>query len=121
MSLFRSSGPRPATDKIENALGPSSSVRGELEAEGGIRIDGKFEGSVTSESNVIIGEGARVVADVSGINVTVAGYVEGHVTAAGRLEILATGRVDGDVRVGSILIEEGGIFHGESLKDGAAG
>lgn len=112
--MFRSNEPRPATEKIENALGPSSDFRGDLKAEGGVRIDGRFEGSIETQSNVIIGEGARVVADVSGVNVTIAGIVDGDVTALGRLEILSTGRVSGDVHADSFLIEEGGVFHGQS-------
>ncbi|MFQ5595137.1 MAG: polymer-forming cytoskeletal protein [Anaerolineae bacterium] len=115
MAFFRSGEPRPATDKIENVIGPSANFSGELKADGGIRIDGVFEGSVESQSNVIIGENARVAADVSAFNITVAGAVEGNVKAVGRLEILATGRVLGDVQVGSLLIEEGGAFHGQSL------
>ncbi len=121
MAFFRRSEPRPPTNKIENVLGPSSAGRGDLKAEGGIRIDGTFEGTVESQGNVIIGEEARVVADVSGFNITIAGTVEGEVKAIGRLEILATGRVSGDVQADSFLIEEGGVFHGQSLKDRAQG
>ena len=117
MAFFRSGDPRPATDKIENVIGPSADFSGELKAEGGIRIDGAFEGTIESQSNVIVGEDARVVADVSAFNITVAGSVKGNVKAVGRLEILSTGRVLGDVLVGSLLIEEGGIFHGQSLID----
>ncbi len=72
-----------------------------------------------SQSNVIIGENARVVANVAAFNITVAGSVEGNVKAIGRLEILSTGRVMGDVQAGSLLIEEGGVFHGQSLMDAA--
>jgi cytoskeletal protein CcmA (bactofilin family) len=117
MAFFRSSGPRPATDKIENVIGPSAAFNGNIKAEGGIRIDGLFEGAVESQSNIIIGENARVVADVSAFNITVAGSVEGNVKAIGRLEILSTGHVQGDVQAGSLLIEEGGVFHGQSLMD----
>lgn len=117
MSFFRSGGPRPATEKIENVIGPSADFRGDLKTEGGIRIDGVFEGTLESQGNVIIGESARVVADVSAFNITVAGLVEGNVKALGRLEILSTGRVVGDVQAGALLIEDGGVFHGQSLME----
>lgn len=121
MSLFRNSEARPPTQKIENVLGASASVRGELKAEGGIRVDGAFEGVLESQSNVIIGESANVVADVAGFHITVAGRVVGDITAVGRLEILATGYVRGDVHAASLLIEEGGTFHGRSLTDADEG
>ncbi|RME48873.1 MAG: polymer-forming cytoskeletal protein [Chloroflexi bacterium] len=115
MAFFRSGELRPAIEKIENVLGPSGEFRGTLKAEGGIRIDGFFEGTIESQGNVIIGESAHVVADVAAFNITVAGSIEGNVRAVGRLEILSTGQVLGDVQVGSLLIEEGGTFHGQSL------
>jgi cytoskeletal protein CcmA (bactofilin family) len=117
MSLFRSSEPRPPTEKIETVLGPSSSFRGELKAQGGVRLDGAFDGTLESESNVIVGENANVAADIAGFNVTVAGKVIGDISAVGRLEILATGYVRGDISASSLLIEEGGIFRGQSLRD----
>lgn len=116
MSFFRSSD-QPASGKIENVLGPSANFRGSLKAEGGVRIDGALEGEVESGGNVIIGKDARVIADVSGHHVTIAGSVEGDVRAVGRLEILSTGRLTGDVQADSFLIEEGGVFHGQSLMD----
>lgn len=116
MSFFRSSD-QPASGKIENVLGPSADFRGSLKAEGGVRIDGTLEGGVESGGNVIIGKDARVIADVSGYHVTIAGSVEGDVRAVGRLEILSTGRLTGDVQADSFLIEEGGVFHGQSLMD----
>lgn len=121
MSLFRSSEPRPPTQKIESVLGSSASFHGQLKAEGGVRVDGAFEGTLESESNVIIGESANVVADVAGFHITVAGRVIGDITAVGRLEILATGYIRGDVRAASLLIEQGGTFHGRSLTDADEG
>ncbi len=41
------------------------------------------------------------------------GAVRGHITAAGRLEILCTGKVWGDVEVGSFLLDEDGYFRGK--------
>lgn len=117
MSLFRGERRRPPTDKIENVLGISARFSGHLRAEGGIRIDGIFDGTLETEGNLIVGEKAQVVADVRAYNITVAGAIEGNVIAAGRLEILSTGRVRGDISAGSLLIEEGGVFHGKSLME----
>jgi cytoskeletal protein CcmA (bactofilin family) len=115
--FFRRGEPRPATEKIETVIGLSVRLRGRLKAKGGIRVDGHLTGKVETESNIIVGENARVIADVTGINVTVAGVIQGNVKAAGRLEILSTGAVIGDVSVGALLIEEGGTFRGQSLME----
>ena len=104
----------PASDRIENVIGPTATFIGELKCDGGVRVDGVFQGSLETMGNVIIGETAKVVADIVGRNVSISGAVKGDITAAGRLEILATGLVWGDIQVASFLIDEGGVFSGKS-------
>lgn len=108
----------PFEGKIENIIGPKTHFKGHLAAEGNLRIDGYFEGVVETNGNVVVGEGAKVAADIKANNVQVWGSVQGNVTAAGRLEILPSGSVWGDVKVKSLLIDEGGSFHGKSVSAG---
>ena len=100
----------PATDRIENVVGPTATFVGELKCDGGVRIDGVFQGSVETMGNVIIGETAKVVAGIVGRNISISGAVKGDITASGRLEILSTGLLWGDIQVASFLIDEGGVF-----------
>ena len=104
-----------SVDKIEAVIGPAASFNGHLKCDGSVRIDGICEGSLETAGNVIIGEGAKVVADITAENVSVSGAVKGSITARGRLEILSTGRVWADIAVTSFLIDEGGFFRGKSI------
>lgn len=108
----------PFTGKIENILGPKTSFQGHLKAEGNVRVDGYFEGSLETTGNVIIGDAAKVSADITASSVQVWGAVKGNITAGGRLEILPSGRVWGDIKVTSLLIDEGGLFRGKSVMAG---
>jgi len=117
MSLF-GRGREIPSEKIENVIGPTANFNGHFKSDGGIRIDGVFEGIVETAGNVIIGEEARVMADITARNVSVAGVVKGNINATGRLEILSTGKVLGDIAVASFLIDEGGIFRGQSVMQG---
>ena len=101
--------------KIENVLGPSASYQGHLKSKGNVRIDGYFDGSIETSGNVIVGEGAKVTADIIANNVQVWGAVKGKIYATGRLEILPAGRVWGEIQVTSLLIDEGGLFRGTSV------
>ncbi len=101
-------------DAIENVLGRSCLIRGDLTAEGAFRIDGTIEGSVESRGAVIVGETGVVRGSVRGTDIVVAGTVEGNVTCSGHLEILAKGKVDGDIDARSVRIETGGVFCGTS-------
>jgi len=116
--LREKSGGSPISDKIENIVGPTASFSGDLKCDGGVRIDGVYRGSVETMGNVIIGEAAKVVADITGRNISVAGAVRGNIKASGRLEILSTGQVWGDISVDSFLIDEGGFFNGSSTMRG---
>ena len=101
--------------KIDNLLGPNTSFNGTLKSDGNLRIDGLCQGRIETAGNVIIGPSAKVLADIVANTVQVWGAVRGNITAHGRLEILPTGRVWGDIRVSSLLIDEGGVFRGQCL------
>jgi len=111
-------GKRHNLDRIESVIGPATSFNGHLRCEGSVRIDGLCEGTIETAGNVIIGERAQVVADITAENVSVSGVVKGHITARGRLEILPTGRVWADITAASFLIDDGGFFRGEITMSG---
>jgi cytoskeletal protein CcmA (bactofilin family) len=110
----KSEGRAPAKDPIENILGPSIVIQGHLSADGAFRIDGTIEGSVESRAAVIVGESGVVRGDVRGSDVVIAGQVMGNVTSTGHLEIMAKGKVEGDIVAASVRIETGGVFRGTS-------
>jgi len=99
-------------DRIEVTVGPTANIKGDLECDGVVKIDGIFQGSIRTVSNVIVSEKARVDAHIEALNVSVSGQAKGSITAKGRLEILSTGRVWADVTVSSFLLDDGGKLHG---------
>ncbi len=101
-------------EKIETTIGSTASLQGVLKAEGSIRIDGAFEGEIETAANVIIGRTGKVLANIKARNVLVAGRVKGDICALESLEILKDGGVKGDIEAGTLLLEEGAIFHGQS-------
>ncbi len=103
------------SELLESAIGPSTSVSGVIKSDGGLRIDGHVEGHIDVAGNIVIGEGAVVRVDtLIGRNITVGGVVTGNIECGGRLEILATGRVEGDIVADAIMIDQGGVFQGAS-------
>lgn len=117
MPVTPAGGPAPST-KIETVLGPNANFKGSVQSDGGMRIDGIFEGNIELAGNLIIGESGKVIADIKAQNVSVSGAVKGTVNANGRLEILSSGKVWGDISVASFLIDEGGFFRGQSVMPG---
>jgi cytoskeletal protein CcmA (bactofilin family) len=99
-------------DRIEVTVGPTASIHGDLVCDGVVKVDGVYQGSIKTVSNVIISEKARVDAHIEAQNVSVSGQAKGSIVALGRLEILSTGRVWADVTVQSFLLDDGGKLHG---------
>jgi cytoskeletal protein CcmA (bactofilin family) len=69
---------------------------------------------VESRGAVVIGESGAVRGNVTGTEIVVAGQIFGNVVCAGHLEILATGKIEGDIDAKSMRIETGGVFRGTS-------
>jgi cytoskeletal protein CcmA (bactofilin family) len=114
-------GRASSKEPIENVLGQSLTIRGDLAAEGGFRVDGNIEGNLESKSAIIIGESGVVRGDVRGTDIVVAGTIQGNVTCTGHLEILSKGRIEGEIDAKSVRIETGGVFRGMShMGDGGA-
>jgi len=107
-------GRAASREPIENVLGQSLVIRGDLTADGGFRIDGTVEGNVDSKAAIVVGESGVVRGDLRGTDVVVAGQIMGNVTCSGHLEILAKGRIEGDIDAKSVRIETGGVFRGTS-------
>jgi cytoskeletal protein CcmA (bactofilin family) len=105
---------QPASaERINSVLGPGITWKGSLIGSGGIRIEGAFEGDISIQGMVVVGETGRVTCEHIYANVIIiAGAVKGDITAE-KVEIRSTGRVWGDVVVAAFATEEGAFLRGQ--------
>ncbi len=101
----------PESVSFETVLGPGTRIEGTLTSPGSVRLDGIFLGKLELEGNALVGEHARVTADINAANVTIAGAIRGNVSGQ-RVQLLRTGRVWGDIQASSISTEEGAFIRG---------
>lgn len=106
-------GRRDKSDKITTVIGSETEISGVLVSNGTLRIDGKVQGEVQVNGDIIVGEGAVIEASVKGFDIQVAGKIRGDVEAAGKLEIQSTGAVEGDVVVNTLQVADGALFQGK--------
>lgn len=85
--------------------------QGTLSVQGSLRVDGKLEGSVDNARQVIVGEGGKIIGDVTGQTVVCGGDIEGNVCAE-MVEVLSKASVKGDIRAQKMIVEEGGRIEG---------
>ncbi len=105
--------------EITTLLGRGTSFEGKLTFEGTVRVDGKLKGEVFSDDVLIIGEGAQVEAEIDIGEIIIQGTVTGNIRARRSIEVLAPGRVKGDLHTPSLQIEKGVIFEGRSFMEAA--
>ena len=99
-------------DRVSTVIGKDALFRGTLEGEGAVRIDGRFEGDLSTAGDVIIGEGGFLQGTIAAKNVIIAGGLQGKVEARGKLELLPTAHVEGEIKMALLVVEEGAFFHG---------
>jgi cytoskeletal protein CcmA (bactofilin family) len=106
--------PAPASPSpsLSAFIDRGSEFEGRLSFKDTVRIDGRVRGEIASESTLIVGETGEIEATVRAETVVVSGCIHGDVFAPGRLIVHKMGRVEGNLEVGGLVVEEGGVIEG---------
>jgi cytoskeletal protein CcmA (bactofilin family) len=116
-STARDSGPkphpRPNGPEGLSILAAGTRVKGELEVDGVIKIEGVVEGTVKAQGQVLVVKGGRVKGDIISRQAVIGGEVHGGILADDRVEIQATSVVNGDITTPQITVLEGGKINGK--------
>jgi cytoskeletal protein CcmA (bactofilin family) len=105
----------PAASSDLNALlGRGSEFEGKLTFEGTVRIDGKFTGSIVTNDVLVVGEGAKISAEITCGTIIVHGEVSGNIRAKNAVELHHPAKYKGNVETPSLMVEKGVIFEGQS-------
>lgn len=97
---------------FETVLGANCSMEGVLRSRANVRLDGTFAGTLEIEGNVLVGETAKIEADIDAKNISIAGAVRGNVSGK-KVQLLRTGRIWGDIRALALTTEEGAFIDGK--------
>ena len=93
-------------------LGPRDSLHGRLDIHGDLKVHGTVEGELKVSGDVLVESTATVQASIEGANVNVRGQVNGNVTARRRLTLGGSGRLNGEVKVARLTVEDGATLNG---------
>ncbi|GAB4245901.1 MAG: hypothetical protein OHK005_11520 [Candidatus Methylacidiphilales bacterium] len=86
--------------------------RGNLFSSSPLEIHGKFQGEIEAEGPLIIGQSAKVKANIKGVTVEIHGTVEGNITAKERVELKANAYLKGDVRAPKFACADSATLNG---------
>ena len=117
--MFDRKKPRAPRKRIDSLIGAGTTVSGDIAFSGGLRVDGKVIGKVTTLDNqpgtLVISEQARVDGEVRVSHVVVNGEVSGSLIANDYLELQAKARVNGDVAYRTLEMHVGAIVEGKLM------
>jgi cytoskeletal protein CcmA (bactofilin family) len=105
----------PVTERRMIAwIGKAVRVEGKVISAEDLTIDGDVEGSIElGNHSLTIGQGATIKADLLAKTVTISGKVTGNVKAMEKLELLATGSVQGDISTPRFAMADGAVVTGK--------
>ena len=94
-------------------IGQSIIFKGELSGDEDLEIEGQVDGNVNLQNHQLtVGANGRLKAEVQAKSIIVIGQVIGNLSATERIEIQATGVVEGDLRAPRLNVQEGAVLNG---------
>jgi cytoskeletal protein CcmA (bactofilin family) len=96
----------------ESVVASEITITGKIVGAGHVRIAGKFEGDVHIEGDLTIEQGAKLTGSIRAESVAIAGEVEGNIDSAKKVELLATGVLNGDLKAGTLTVAAGSRMRG---------
>jgi len=99
-------------DKFTAFLGNNTEFEGKLTFNGIIRVDGHLKGEILTDGTIIVGQGGMIEANIHAYELVISGEIHGDLIADQRIDILAPGKVFGNIQAPIVLIDEGAIFEG---------
>lgn len=94
-------------------IGPGITLKGELKGDGTLMLLGHFEGEISLTGALHVGPDSHVDANITAASIVIAGTVRGNLSVEGRVEILPTGSLTGNLKSGSFSAADGASVKGE--------
>jgi cytoskeletal protein CcmA (bactofilin family) len=121
--MFSQKHSKPQT-QIDSLIGAGTTIEGNLNFSGGLRIDGKVNGNVIAAqgkpSTLVLSEHARVVGEVNVTHLVINGTIDGSVFASEYMELQGKAKVNGDVHYNTMEIQLGAIVEGRLVHSNVA-
>jgi len=121
--MFSKKHSKPQT-QIDSLIGAGTTIEGNLNFSGGLRIDGQVNGNVVAAqgkpSTLVLSEHARVNGEVNVTHLVINGSISGPVFASEYMELQSKAKVNGDVHYATLEIQLGAIVDGRLIHSNTA-
>ena len=114
MAIFKSNKDQEFNPQEINIINAGTSIFGDLNSEGDLRIDGIVKGSINVKTKLVLGPSSKVDGNVKAANCDVQGSVNGNIYIEDLLTVKSTAKIIGDIKSQKLVIESGAEFNGNS-------
>lgn len=101
------------TPNSSTMIAAGTTISGDLESNGDIRIDGTLKGNLKGRAKIIIGTDGIVEGNIEGQQADIMGHVTGNVKVQELLYLHGNTEVHGDIYAGKLQVEPTAVFNGK--------
>jgi len=110
-------------DTIDTLIGHKAEFTGDIMFSGGLRVDGKIVGNISSKSgdgasSLVLSESGEIDGNVDVAHILVNGTINGNVRSSGKVELQPKAKVNGDLHYKIIEMQLGSVVNGGLFSDG---
>ena len=95
-----------------NIIGSKTKIKGDIESNGDIRIDGELIGNLQTQGKFVVGNSGKIQGEILCKNADISGKIDGKITVSGLIVLNASANIQGDIITKELSIEPGAIFTG---------
>lgn len=95
-----------------NVIARETFIKGDITTSGNIRIEGKVEGTLSSQNKIVIGDSASLEGNIEAREAEIAGNIKGVVRCSEILYLKESAVIDGDIYTKKLVIENGAVLNG---------
>lgn len=99
--------------ELDTILAADVEFDGDVQFDRPLLVKGTVKGTIQTESDLFVAEGARVEANVTARRVSVKGLVVGDVRASNRIELFSDSTLEGNIRTPDLIVQSGSKFTGK--------
>jgi cytoskeletal protein CcmA (bactofilin family) len=104
-------------DTLNGFVDSGCTIRGELEFKTYFRVDGRIEGKVRSQAELVVGEGGVVEGELEVARCVIGGEVRGTIRSTEQVMLHATAKVWADIQTPALVMEDGAFLEGAVTMD----
>jgi len=105
---------KPVINEVKalNTIAQDTKIKGNIESDGDIRIDGILVGDLDCKGRVVVGTDSRIDGTIRCTSAEIMGYVKGEISVKDLLSLKGTASITGNLTMGKLSVEPGARFVG---------